>query len=474
MEQTPKKQNKMGHAPMFKLIMSMALPAMFSMIVQACYNIVDSLFVARLGEEAMTALSLAFPAQMLMVGVGVGTGVGINSLISRRLGEKRFAEADDAASHGIFLALCSAMVFALLGIFAAGPFMRAFTENTTVSSMGTTYLSIVMAFSFGSFIQIATEKVLQGTGNMIFPMVIQLVGAVTNIILDPIMIFGLFGFPALGVAGAAIATVLGQILGMVIGLIIVFTKEHEVTPKLRGFRPKMPIVVDIYRVGLPSIVMQTVGSFLNMGLNTILIGFSDAAVSVLGSYYKLNSFIFMPVFGLNQGLMPVMGYNYGAKNRQRLMHALRIGCMVAICIMAVGTLLFWVFPEQLLGIFSPTPERIAIGVPAFRIISISFVGAAVSIIFSTLFQAIGNGKLSLLVSLLRQVVILLPSAYFLSKLGVSYVWYAWPLSEGMALFGTLVVFLHLKRTMLAALDEGGEDLPAVEAAEMSTSPTPAL
>ena len=445
------KQNKMGTAPIFPLIVSMSLPAMFSMLIQAMYNIVDSIFVARVGDNALTAVSLAFPIQTLIIAVAVGTGVGLNSLISRRLGEQNYEAANSAASHGPFLGICSWLVFAVFGLFFSRTFFEAFTETAQVIEMGTQYISIVTIFSFGSFVQINFEKILQATGNMFYPMLFQLVGAVTNIILDPIFIFGYFGFPKMGVAGAAVATVAGQILAMVFSVYVAFCKNHAVTIQIKGFRPQKAVIQEIYAVGLPSIVMQSIGSVLVMGLNAILITFSEIAVSVLGVYYKLQSFVFMPVFGLNQGLMPIMGFNYGAGNKKRLLDALKIGVLIAATILLVGMLLFLFFPAQLLGIFN-SAEMLRIGVPALRIISTSFVFAAVSIIFSTLFQAIGRGVNSLLISVLRQLFVILPVAYLMANLfGLEMVWYAFPIAEVVSVAVSILLFIRVYKARLANL-----------------------
>ncbi len=446
------KQNKMGTAPIFPLIVSMSLPAMFSMLIQAMYNIVDSIFVARVGDNALTAVSLAFPIQTLIIAVAVGTGVGLNSLISRRLGEQNYEAANSAASHGPFLGICSWLVFAVFGLFFSRTFFEAFTETAQVIEMGTQYISIVTIFSFGSFVQINFEKILQATGNMFYPMLFQLVGAVTNIILDPILIFGYFGFPKMGVAGAAVATVAGQILAMVFSVYVAFRKNHAVTIQIKGFRPQKAVIQEIYAVGLPSIVMQSIGSVLVMGLNAILITFSEIAVSVLGVYYKLQSFVFMPVFGLNQGLMPIMGFNYGAGNKKRLLDALKIGVLIAATILLVGMLLFLFFPAQLLGIFNDSAEMLRIGVPALRIISTSFVFAAVSIIFSTLFQAIGRGVNSLLISVLRQLFVILPVAYLMANLfGLEMVWYAFPIAEVVSVAVSILLFIRVYKARLANL-----------------------
>ncbi len=446
-------ENKMGTAPVARLILSMSLPAMFSMLVQSLYNIVDSIFVAKIGESALAAVSLAFPIQTLMIAVAVGTGVGINSLISRRLGEGDRKAADRAASHGIILGVISWAVFALLGVFFSRPFFQLFSANGAVIQAGTDYLSIVTILSMGVFVEISVEKTLQATGNMIYPMIFQLIGAVINLIMDPVLIFGLLGFPAMGVAGAALATVLGQIISMIYSLYIVFRKDHEVTIRLKGFRFHARTVKDIYTVGAPSILMQSIGSVLNIGLNAILAGFSEAAVSVLGVYYKLQSFVFMPVFGLNQGVMPIMGYNYGARNRRRVLDALKWGCIIAVCIMAVGCVLFMGFPQLLLGMFNPTAEMLEIGVPALRTISLCFLPAALGILASTLFQAIGMGSRSLIISILRQVVIILPAAYLFSKISLASVWYAFPLAEVVSLLVSILFVWQVYRLKLRHLGE---------------------
>lgn len=444
-------ENKMGTKPIFPLLISMAIPAMFSMMIQALYNIVDSAFVAQLSEGALTAVSIAFPIQTLMVAVSVGTSVGINSLVSRRLGEQKHEEAGQAIVQGLFLMVCSWLVFFILGLLFSNTFASMFSKNDEIISMATSYISIVTMCSVFSFMQIVTEKSLQATGNMIHPMIIQMMGAIINIILDPILIFGLFGFPRLGVTGAALATVIGQGIGMVYGLYILFTKSHAVEITLKNFKINKKSIEDIYQVGLPSMVMQSVGSVLVMGLNMILGTFSDTAVAVLGIYYKLQSFVFMPVFGLNQGLMPIMGYNYGARQKDRIYAALKYGILIALGIMSLGTLAFNFVPELLLQLFKPTEELIAIGVPALKIISWSFPLAAVSIIVSAVFQAIGRGKLSLYISLFRQLILILPIAYVLSFLGLNYVWMAFPIAECLAFIFTGFLYRSVKVNVLDML-----------------------
>ena len=450
------RQNKMGIAPIPKLIVSMSLPAMFSMLVQALYNIIDSMFVAQLGESALTSVSLAFPVQTLMIAVAVGTGIGINSLVSRRLGERRREEASRAATHGLLLAIFSSLVFALLGLTLTQTFFQAFTDNQTVLQMGCDYTYVVTIFSFGMMIEIGLEKTLQATGNMIYPMLFQLSGAVINIILDPIFIFGKFGVPALGVRGAAVATVIGQIASMVFAVVVIIVKKHEVHISLRNFKFKWRTVKEIYAVGFPSIIMQSIMAFVVTMLNTILISFSEAAVSVLGVYYKLQSFVFMPVFGLTHGVLPIIGYNYGAGNKKRLLSALRLGTLIAACIMTVGTILFLAIPDKLLMIFNASPQMLEIGVPALRIISICFIPAAVDILFSTFFQGVGMGFKSLIVSVMRQLVVILPAAFLLSKIGLGYTWYAFPIAEVASLVLGGIFFYTTYRSKISSLRPIGD------------------
>lgn len=453
MDSTRTNKNKMGTAPMFRLIMSMALPAMFSMIIQALYNIVDSIFVSQISDKALTAVSLAYPIQTLLISVAVGTGVGINSLVSRKLGEGDRAQADSAAAHGLILGVFSWVIFAILGFTMTKPFFSLYTNDPEIFNMGVSYLSCVMIFSFGAFVEVNIEKTLQATGNMIQPMIFMLIGAVTNIILDPLFIFGLWIFPELGVLGAAIATVIGQILSMIYALIILFARKHEIKIHFKGFKLNFNTIKNIYAVGIPSIIMQSIGSVMLLVMNQILVGFSTAAVSVLGVYFKLQSFVFMPVFGLNQGVMPIMGYNYGARNKKRLLLALKYASLIALVIMAAGTALFWLCPELLLSMFSPTQEMLDIGIPALRTISLCFIPATVGIIFSALFQAVGKGVRSLFVSFLRQLIVILPVAYAFSFVGLWAVWYAFPIAEIVALITSLLMFRNLLHGDFKKLDE---------------------
>jgi len=445
------KQNKMATMPMTKLILSMSLPAMFSMLVQALYNIVDSYYVAKVSGKAFTAVTLAFPLQMLIISVAVGTAIGINSVVSRRLGEGDKAKASKAATHGLFLGAFSGVIFAIIGVAFTTMFFKAFTDDAQVISMGSSYVQIVTIFSFGIFMQINIEKTLQATGNMIYPMLFQLTGAIINIVLDPIFIFGKFGFPAMGVKGAAIATVIGQISALAFSLIIIYTKSHDVHISLKGFRFEWKTIKDIYAVGIPSIIMQSIGSVVVTGINAILIGFGATAVNVFGAYFKLQSFVFMPVFGLMHGVMPILGFNYGARNKKRMVSALKIGTVFAVFIMLCGTGLFMVFPQQLLRIFNADAQMIAIGTKALRTISICFIPTAIGIMSATLFQAMGMGFKSLSISILRQLVILLPAAFLLSKIGLDYVWFAFPIAESFALVISILMFMYVYKNHIKHL-----------------------
>lgn len=446
--------DKMGSTPMLRLILSMSLPTMFSMIIQAMYNIVDSVFVSNLGQDALTALSLAYPLQLMTISVAVGTGVGINSFISRRLGEKNQELANNGAANGIFISIISWLVFLLVGIFLTVPFFKLFNPTPGVMKYGVDYTSIILIFSVGVMVEIAIEKVLQATGNMIFPMIFQLIGAVSNIVLDPLFIFGIGPFPRMEVAGAAVATVIGQILAMIFAIYIFFFKKHAVQVHVRNFKPSLKIIKNIYAVGFPSIIMQSISSVLVVGLNAILMGFSEAAVSVHGIYYKMQSFVFMPVFGLNQGLMPIMGYNFGAKNKDRLHSAIRYGCIIAAFIMLCGTVIFWVFPAQILSLFNANDDILNMGIKAMRFISLSFLPAAIDIIFSTTFQAVGKGFSSMILSLLRQLVFILPAALVLSNFGVNAVWFAYPIAEVGALIVAIFLYTRINRKVFSKLQPG--------------------
>lgn len=444
-------ENKMGTMPIPKLLVSMALPMVLSMLVQALYNVVDSIFVAKASEDGFKALSLAFPVQMLMIAMGAGTGVGINALLSRSLGEKKFEEANKAANNGLFLAFCSFLAFAVFGIFGSRLFFTSQTDNQAIIENGTWYVAICTIFSFGIMFQMTLEKLLQSTGKSFYSMITQLVGAVLNMILDPLLIFGMFGLPKLGVAGAAIATVIGQIVAMLLAVYFNVKKNTEIKLKLKGFRPDGRIIKSIYTVGVPAIAMQAIGSVMVFGMNKIFLAFSaedivmaEGAVFVFGAYFKVQSFIFMPVFGLNNGMIPILAYNYGARHKKRIMDTIKLSVITAICIMMVGLLLFQTSSGTLLKIFDATEEVVKIGVPAFRIISLSFIFAGFCIVILSVFQAFGSGFLSLLVSAVRQLVVLLPVAFLLSKLmGLSYVWFAFPVAEIVSVTLSVICLKYL-------------------------------
>lgn len=437
-------QNKMGTMPIGKLLMNMAWPAILSMTISALYNIVDSIFVARISEEALTAVSLVNPVQMMIIALSVGSGVGINSLIARRLGAKNQEEADKAASTSIRIGLFNYFIFLMVGIFVTGPFVSGYAEKgTEIYEAACQYLAIVCIGSLFINIQVVLEKVLQSTGNMVAPMIMSLVGAIVNIILDPILIFGLFGMPRLEVAGAALATVIGQFCAMMVGIFVVVKGEHLVHIQLRGFKLDWKVVKDIYKVGFPSIVMQSLASFMVIFYNMILVVYSTTAVAVLGIYFKIQSFVFMPVFGLNQGAMPIMGYNYGARDKDRLMETYKTALKVAVVVMGLGLLLFQLLPTQLLLMFDASADMLAIGVPALRLISLCFLPAAFGIITGTLFQGTGHGMLSLYVSLCRQFLGILPLAFVLIRIGgVTLSWMSFPLAE---LIGVTMSAIMLKR-----------------------------
>ncbi|MGI5966586.1 MAG: MATE family efflux transporter [Anaerotruncus rubiinfantis] len=454
-----RKENKMGVMPVGSLLLSMSLPIIGSMLVQALYNVVDSVFVAQISENALTAVSLAFPVQNLIIAVAVGTGVGINSLLSRKLGERNFADANATAENGLLLGLLSGLVFAVAGLLFAEPFFRMFTDNAEIVSMGADYLTVCTVMSFGVFMQFAMERIMQATGNTIFYMLTQGGGAITNIILDPIFIFGLCGMPKMGVKGAAIATVAGQIFGMALGLVLNHFYNREIRLDFRHFRPSARIIGEIYKVGVPSIIMQSIATVMTIGMNKILIPFTETAAAVFGVYFKLQSFVFMPIFGLNNGLIPIVAYNFGARKRDRITAAVKHGLCYSTCIMAVGTVIFQIFPRPLLQIFNASPAMLQIGVTALRIISISFLGAGISIVFSSVFQAVGNGMFSLLMSVTRQLVVILPVAWLMAKwIGLDGVWIAFPVAEIASLLMALAMYRSLYNNRirdLVPLEETG-------------------
>ena len=451
-------ENKMGVLPVGRLLAGMAVPMMISMLVQACYNVVDSVFVAQLSQDALNAVSLAFPLQNLMIAVGGGTAVGINALLSRSLGEKRQDMADRAANTGIFLALCSFVVFALIGLFLSRPFFLAQTKNEVIVEYGTQYATVCLGLSIGVFSQFCFERLLQSTGRTFYAMCTQLTGAVINIVLDPILIFGYFGAPRLEVVGAAVATVAGQIVAAIIAVIINIKRNPDIHIRLREIRWNRVVAREIYRVGLPSIVMQSISSIMTFGMNKILISFTEAATAVFGAYFKLQSFVFMPVFGLNNGMVPIISYNYGAAKLDRVKHTVKLTIITAICIMAVGFAAFQLIPGVLLSFFNASDEMLSIGTVALRIICCSFPLAGFAIIAGSVCQAIGNPFYSLIVSVCRQLVVLLPVAWLLSQVGrLELVWLAFPVAEVVSLTLSAIFLRRTMRSAAAALDMGEQD-----------------
>lgn len=441
-------ENKMGVMPVGRLLAGMAVPMMISMLVQALYNVVDSVFVARISQDALNAVSLAFPLQNLMIALGGGTAVGINALLSRSLGEKRQDMADKAANTGIFLSLCSFVAFAVVGVLLSRPFFLAQTKNEAIVAYGTSYARICLGLSIGIFSQFCFERLLQSTGRTVLAMCTQLTGALINIVMDPILIFGLFGAPRLEVAGAAWATVLGQIVAAILAVLLNLKRNPDIHIHLREIRWNRTVAREIYRVGLPSIVMQSISSIMTFGMNKILISFTEAATAVFGAYFKLQSFIFMPVFGLNNGMVPIVSYNYGAARLDRVKKTVKLAACAATVIMALGCAVFQLAPEVLLGFFTPSEEMLAIGPTALRIISIHFLLAGFDIIAGSVCQAIGNPFYSLIISVCRQLLVLLPAAWLLAQTGrLELVWLAFLIAELMSL---VLSTIFLRRTMRAA------------------------
>lgn len=445
-------ENKMGTMPVNKLLISMSFPMMVSMLVQALYNIVDSIFVAKINESALTAVSLAFPVQSLMIAAGVGTGVGVNAVLSRSLGERNYKKANEAAENGIFMAAVCYILFLIVGLFAVRPFFLTQTKDTQIVEYGITYLTICCVCSFGMFAQMIFERLLQSTGKTLYTMFTQGTGAIINIILDPILIFGLCGMPRMGVAGAAVATVTGQMIASVLAVFFNLKKNQEIKLSLKGFRPSGKIIGDIYKVGVPSIVMQAIGSVMVYGMNLILIGFSSTATAVFGVYFKLQSFIFMPVFGLNNGMVPIIAYNFGAGKRERLVKTTKLSIIYAVSIMLVGLIVLECIPDKLLLLFDASEHMLAIGVPALRIICISFIFAGFCIVCGSVFQALGNGVYSMVVSIARQLIVLLPVAWLLSRLGnINYVWWAFPIAELVSLTLTILFLIKINQKVISKI-----------------------
>ena len=434
MEQT---ENKMGVMPVNKLLVSMSLPMMISMLVQALYNIVDSYFVAKISENALSAVSLAFPIQTLMIAILGGSSVGLGTVLSHSLGEKKFKKVTEVANHGIFITIIIYLIFVLIGIFAIKPFFASQTKDTEILNFGMDYLQLICIGSVGLCGQFLFERLLQSTGKTFYTMITQATGAIINIILDPIFIFGLFGLPKLGVMGAAVATIIGQICAFLFAFYLNHKKNSEVKINLKGFSPSPYLIGQIYKIGFPSIIMQSIGSIMVYGMNQILMSFTSTATAVFGVYFKLQSFIFMPIFGLNNGMLPIMAYNYGARKKSRLISAIKLGMVYAISLMAIGFIAFQVLPRQLLNIFDASEQMLSIGIPALRIISLHFLLAGFNIIALSTCQALGKAVYSMITSICRQLVVLLPVAYILSRFGdVNYVWWSFPIAEIAALIIT--------------------------------------
>lgn len=458
-------ENKMGYMPEGRLLFGMSLPVVISMLTQALYNVIDSIFVTRLSEDALTAVSLAFPIQMLMIAVAVGTGIGMNALISRRLGERRFEDANAAAGNGLFLMFVSSMVFLLFGLFGVKPFFDAFvSESPAIRDMGMDYLSICCVLSFGIFLQMGAERIMQAQGKTVFVMLMQITGALVNIVLDPILIFGLCGFPRLGVAGAAYATVAGQFASMILSFVLVFCTRHDVRLRWRYVRPNGAVIRQIYAVGLPSIIMQSIGTVMNLIMNALLIAYTTTAVAVFGVYFKIQSLVFMPVFGMTGAAMSILAYNYGARCKRRMERTFRLMLLSSLVIMALGMLCFQLFPAEIFSIFDASAEALRIGIVALRTISPGFVLAAVSIACSILFQAVNRGFYSMILSLSRQLFVLVPAAMLLSLFthDLDRIWLAFPIAEVACLIISLCLLRRVNRTILAPLDDASV-APAGEA-----------
>ena len=461
------KENKMGVRPVGRLLFTMALPMALSMLVQALYNVVDSAFVAKISDvnqDALNAVSLAFPVQNIMIGVATGIAVGVNALLSRGLGEKNQEEVNRSALNGLFLALCGTVLAALFGIFGAEAFMRSQTHNQAVIDYGTTYIRIITIVSFGIFGEIIFERLLQSTGRTVYTLITQGTGAVINIILDPILIFGLCGMPRMEVAGAAVATVAGQIVAFVLALLLNHRKNPDVHLKLRGFRPDGKMIRRILGIGVPSMIMVAIGSVMYYGFNRILmrfeavqIGLGELGTAVFGAYFKLQSFIFMPVFGINNAALAIAAYNYGARKPNRIMQVTRCGAFGAMCLMLLGVVVFQLFPEKLLALFNANEQMLSVGVPALRRLSLPFIFAGPCIIFGGVFQALGKSVYSMITSLARQILVLLPAAYLLSLTEqIAAVWFAFPIAEIASLTVSVVMMLVLYRKKIKPLYEIAE------------------
>ena len=456
---TEQAQNKMGTMPVRKLLISMSLPMMASMLVQALYNIVDSIFVSRVSEAALTAVSISVPIQNLMISLGVGIGVGVNALLSKSLGEGNQKHAQRIALQGIFIELICCLIFILIGFFAMDVFFRGQTNDAEIIALGKDYLSICCIFSVGLFAQLIFERLLQATGRTMLSMISQCTGAITNILCDPLLIFGVpaLGIPAMGVTGAAIATVFGQIVGGIVAIILNVRKNKELRFAVRGFRVEGKVCGSILYIGIPSAIMGSIGSFMTYGINKILFAFGEigkTAAAVFGIYFKLQSFVFMPVFGLNNGMVPIVSFNYGARRADRILQTVRLSAIYAVSIMVIGMAVVQLIPGQLLLLFDASEHMLRIGVPALRIISLCFVFAGFTIVCSSVFQALGNSFFSMIMSITRQLAVLLPAAYVLAHtIGLEAVWYAFPVAEVFCLVIAVIMLRHTYNKVIKPLDE---------------------
>ncbi|MBQ7292946.1 MAG: MATE family efflux transporter [Clostridia bacterium] len=478
---TEQRENKMGVMPIGKLIFTMSIPMIISMLVQAVYNVVDSIFVARYSEVALSAVNYSFPAQNLMIGVATGTGVGVNALLSRSLGEKNSERANKVAANGIILAMVGYLVFLLFGLFGARWFIAFQTSDAAIIEAGHAYLSTCCIFAFGIFGEIMFERLMQATGRTVYTLFTQGVGAVVNIIFDPIFIFGYFGFPEMGVKGAAMATVLGQIVAFVMGIILNHFKNKDIKLELKKFKPDLEIIGGIYAIGVPSMIMMCIGSFTTTSVNKILQSFErlgkgigETAVNVFGVYFKLQSFAFMPIFGLNNGVIPIISYNYGAKRRDRVMRTIRLSVTTIVCIMLAALAVFNLFPETLLGFFKSEggnfDNMLAIGVPALRTISLSYIFAGICIGFTSVFQALGKGIYATIMSFARQLVVLVPAAYLLSLTdNVDMVWWSYPIAEVMSVAVCAVLFIMLYRKVIKPIGIPGGNFEIEKAEELASA-----
>lgn len=445
-EQSKARENKMGTLPVNRLLIEMSVPMMISMLVQACYNIVDSIFVAKIDEYALTAVSLVFPMQSLAIAVAAGTGVGVNALLSKRLGEKRFEEADQTANTAIVIAALEYLIFLVIGAFFSETFFAVQTDIPEIIAYGKSYMSICMMLSMGMFGQFCFERLLQATGKTVYSMITQMTGAVINLILDPVLIFGLIGFPKLGIAGAAIATVTGQIVAMFVALYLNLHVNKELHFSWKKLRLKKEVLKPVFIVGVPSILMQSIGSIMVFLMNKILMGFTSTATAVFGVYFKLQSFIFLPVFGLNNGLIPIVAYNYGAGHKDRIKKTMKLGVIYAVSIMLIGLIVAELIPGTLLKMFNASDKLLEIGIPAIRIICSHFVIAGFSIVASGVFQGLGKSVYSLIVSVTRQLVVLIPVAFLLSLTGIlDLVWLSFPIAELVSLMITLICLRRVMR-----------------------------